>query len=66
MPASSDALMLTASKSELVLMVEFKVISDSRLEGLREVRQDKEYEGRLFEFEVNGTIHGKRIMQEGL
>jgi hypothetical protein len=47
-------------------MIEFKVISDSRLEAIREVRPGKAYEGRVFEFAVNGTVHGKRVLKEGL
>ncbi len=57
---------LEATKSELVLIVEFKVISDSRLEGIREVRPGKGYDGRVFEFVANGVIHGRRMVSGGI
>lgn len=66
LPTDHSNVRLQATKSELVLMIEFKVISDSRLEAIREVRPGKAYEGRVFEFALNGTVHGKRVAKEGL
>lgn len=47
-------------------MAEFRVISDGRLAGIREVRLGATYEGSRFEFEVNGVIHGKRMLEQSL
>lgn len=57
-----DSVKLEGSKSELVVMVEFKIINDGRLAAIREVRPGKDYENRVFEFEVNGSIHGKKLL----
>ncbi len=65
--ATHGAVRLDACKqSEMVVMAEFRVISDGRLAGIREVRLGATYEGSRFEFEVNGVIHGKRMLEQSL
>ena len=61
-PLSNDSIRLDGSKSQLMLMIEFKLIGDGRLASVREVG-DAGYEERVFEFAVNGNIHGRKMFE---